>query len=166
MALDADGSLYITDLSNNRIQKLTSDGIVTTVAGGNGEGSANDQLDSPEGLAIDDNGLLYIGDTSNHRVQRLGSNYLEATTLEELTLATNFEPTDADLLRLYITFFNRQPDLGGAKYWLGIRRDGYNLLEISGFMSDSNEFSNNYSGTTDEQYVARSQPLPKGQLAN
>ncbi len=45
-------------------------GAVTTVAGGNGSGSAANQVDSPKGITIDDLGNLYVTERNNHRVQK------------------------------------------------------------------------------------------------
>ena len=44
--------------------------IGVTVAGGNGEGNAANQLDEPEGIFVDNNGLLWIADTRNARIQK------------------------------------------------------------------------------------------------
>jgi DNA-binding beta-propeller fold protein YncE len=43
----------------------------TTVAGGNGNGSANNQLYFPQGLRVSkETGAIYIADTYNNRVTR------------------------------------------------------------------------------------------------
>ncbi|CAF4360507.1 unnamed protein product, partial [Adineta steineri] len=50
----------------------------TTVAGGNGQGSASNQLDTPYGVyVLNKTGALYIADYNNHRVQQwnLGATY-------------------------------------------------------------------------------------------
>ena len=39
------------------------------MSGGNGAGTAADQLDNPLGVAVDAGGDLYIADTDNQRVQ-------------------------------------------------------------------------------------------------
>ncbi|CAF1110837.1 unnamed protein product [Rotaria sordida] len=39
-----------------------------TVAGGNGKGSENNQLDWPHGLYVDDDQTIYVADTDNHRI--------------------------------------------------------------------------------------------------
>ena len=63
--------MYIVDRGNDRIQKWVpgaSEG--TTVAGGNGDGSAANQLSNPRYIALDASGNMYIGDTGNNRIQK------------------------------------------------------------------------------------------------
>lgn len=43
---------------------------VRTLAGGNGKGSASNQLFYPTGIALDPTGDLYVSDMYNHRIQR------------------------------------------------------------------------------------------------
>jgi sugar lactone lactonase YvrE len=65
--------LYIADSKNHRIQRyyLGVTTNVTTVAGGNGPGSGNNQLDTPYGVCVSKKtGAIYIADTINNRVQR------------------------------------------------------------------------------------------------
>jgi ABC-type oligopeptide transport system substrate-binding subunit len=76
LALDADGSLYIADTDNNRIRKVSPDGIITTVAGsghagdaGDGGPAVNATLNLPRGLAVESRGNLYIADTANNKVR-------------------------------------------------------------------------------------------------
>jgi len=80
LAFDANGGLYIADLNNNRIRKITSDGIITTVAGtGIGGGAADGQpatqsaLNHPHDIAIDPEGNLYIADSDNFRIRKVGT---------------------------------------------------------------------------------------------
>lgn len=74
-------------------------------------------------------------------------------SVDDIANHVNFTVQDAEVLRLYVAFFNRQPDLGGATYWVGVRQDGASLEDISGFFTGSQEFANNYDGTTDEQFL-------------
>ncbi len=65
--------LYIADSNNHRIQRyyLGVTTNVTTVAGGNGPGSGNNQLDTPYDVCVSKKtGDIYIADTLNNRVQR------------------------------------------------------------------------------------------------
>src|SRR5207245_5079667 len=77
--VDAAGNVYIADVSNNRIRKVSADGIISTVAGngtkgfsGDGGPATNAQL-APfglhQGLAVDSAGNLYIADVANHRIR-------------------------------------------------------------------------------------------------
>ena len=68
LAFDAAGNLYIVDGGNNRIRKIDTQGIITTVAGTGRAGAAGDngpataaELSTIGGLAIDADGSLYIG---------------------------------------------------------------------------------------------------------
>ncbi|MBC8298965.1 MAG: NHL repeat-containing protein [Pelagibacterales bacterium] len=55
----------------------------TTLAGGNGEGSASNQLSHPTGIALDASGNLYIADTNNHRIQKWTPGATEGITVAE-----------------------------------------------------------------------------------
>ncbi|MBZ5600801.1 MAG: hypothetical protein LAO79_00675 [Acidobacteriia bacterium] len=74
---DAAGNLYVSD-STNRIRKVNTSGVISTVAGVGGTGAAGDggpalsaQLSTPTGVALDGAGNLYIGDTFNNRVRKV-----------------------------------------------------------------------------------------------
>jgi len=78
LAMDASGNLYIADQANQRIRKVTPDGIIHTVAGngqpgfsGDGGLAAGAQLNWPTGLAVDAAGNLYVADTINFRVRKI-----------------------------------------------------------------------------------------------
>ena len=62
--MDASGNLYIADTGNNRIRKVSPNGIITTVAG-NGTPAI---LNAPTGIAVSASGNLYIADTRNNRI--------------------------------------------------------------------------------------------------
>src|SRR5690606_11846156 len=71
-----DGSLYIADTGNHAVRRVTPDGVITTVAGGNGSGFTGDggpageaRLSGPEGVAGGPMGEVFIADTVNHRVR-------------------------------------------------------------------------------------------------
>nr|ACD54714.1 NHL repeat containing hypothetical protein RRC374-like protein [Adineta vaga] len=65
--------LYIADASNHRIQRyyLGSTINITTVAGGYGLGTGNQQLNTPYSVCVSKKtGDIYIADTFNNRIQR------------------------------------------------------------------------------------------------
>jgi len=74
VALDTLGNLYISDMGNNRIRKVTkSTGLMTTIIGsgviGTVVGSAlSTQMYYPDCIAADRFGNLYIADGNNNRV--------------------------------------------------------------------------------------------------
>ena len=84
MALDAAGNLYIADCNNNRIRKVDTNGIITTVAGshgysGDGGAATNASLNYPHGVALDAPGNLYIADAYNERIRKVDTNGIITT---------------------------------------------------------------------------------------
>ena len=78
VAVDEAGNVYVADASNNAIRKVTSAGVVTTVAGGGAAGSTDGtgtaaRLDEPRGVAIDVTGTLYVADYDNHLIRKITS---------------------------------------------------------------------------------------------
>ena len=78
LARDATGNLYITDLNNQRIRRVTPDGTITTIAGNGTAGWSGDdgpatsaQINTPYGVAIDGSGNLFIADTNNHAIRKV-----------------------------------------------------------------------------------------------
>jgi sugar lactone lactonase YvrE len=76
VALDAIGNLYIADANNNRIRKVTPNGVISTCAGTGTPGFSGDggpanlaQLNGPLAVAFDQVGNLYIADMWNYRVR-------------------------------------------------------------------------------------------------
>jgi uncharacterized protein (TIGR03437 family) len=78
IALDSQGYLYICDTINNRIRKLSPDGIITTIAGlgnpgyfGDGGPATGALLYFPHGIVVDASGNVYFSDTGNNIVREL-----------------------------------------------------------------------------------------------
>jgi secreted PhoX family phosphatase len=75
IALDTSGNVFVTDQDNQTIRKITSAGVVTTIAGTagvtgstNGIGSAA-RFNSPKGIAVDTAGNLFVTDQANHTIR-------------------------------------------------------------------------------------------------
>ena len=78
--LDAEGNLYIADRGNNRIRKVDSQGIITTVAGDGTHFFSGDygpatraSLAYPTDVVADGRGNLYIADRNNNRIRKVNS---------------------------------------------------------------------------------------------
>ncbi len=68
LAVGPDGSVYVADTWNNRIQKFTSDGEFVTMWGEFGAAETPYHFWGPRGVAVDDQGRVYVTDTGNKRV--------------------------------------------------------------------------------------------------
>ena len=78
VATDGGGNLFIADSLDERIRKVTPDGIITTVAGtgergfsGDGGAATRARLGFPSGLAVDPDGNLYIAERLNQRIRKV-----------------------------------------------------------------------------------------------
>ncbi|MEU6811672.1 RICIN domain-containing protein [Streptomyces sp. NPDC046831] len=86
VVVDGAGNLYIADLGNHRIRKVTADGNISTVAGTGVAGFSGDdgpavsaKLNNPVGVAVDSAGTLYVCDYGNHRVRKVAADGVIST---------------------------------------------------------------------------------------
>src|SRR5207248_8179697 len=86
VAVDSVGNIFVADLGNNTIRKITLVGtnwIVSAVAGSAGQQGSDDgigsaaQFHSPAGVAVDGAGNIYVTDSGNNTIREvtpLGTN--------------------------------------------------------------------------------------------
>jgi sugar lactone lactonase YvrE len=108
VAFDASRNLYIADYGNNRIRKVDTNGIITTVAGngsatyaGDGGAATNASLSAPNGVALDVFGNLYIADSGNERIRKVGMNGIITTVLGNGTIGYSGDGGAATSAALY-----------------------------------------------------------------
>jgi sugar lactone lactonase YvrE len=83
LAVDARGNIFVADTLNNRIRRISPEGMVTTVAGsGPGtvygfDGALEDgpadvaRFNDPSDVAVDAAGILYVTDRLNHVIRKI-----------------------------------------------------------------------------------------------
>jgi uncharacterized protein (TIGR03437 family) len=78
VALDAAGNLYIADAYNNRIRKVSQNGVIATVAGtgisgavADGQSAVSAPLGLIFGVAVDANGVLFFSDENHNCVWKV-----------------------------------------------------------------------------------------------
>ncbi|MEO8097164.1 MAG: hypothetical protein ABI811_05640 [Acidobacteriota bacterium] len=97
LVVDSTGNLFICDLANNRIRKVTG-GAISTVA----------SIPGPTGIAVDPGGILYVSQSAAHTIRKVlpdGTNTIFAGTGTagysadggQATLAGLFQPSGVEL---------------------------------------------------------------------
>ena len=77
LTVDASSNLYVADTNNHTLRKITSGGVVTTLAGfpgstGSADGSGSvARFNFPRGITLDGSGNLYVADTNNHTIRKV-----------------------------------------------------------------------------------------------
>jgi sugar lactone lactonase YvrE len=79
VARDSAGNLYIADMNNNRVRKVTPNGQISTFAGNGSTSFSGDNgpataaaLNNPYGVAVGPDGYVYIADLGNNRIRKVG----------------------------------------------------------------------------------------------
>jgi len=76
VAFDAQGNAYVADLGNNIIRKITTAGVVSTLAGNGLNGYVDGpaltaEFSSPSGIAVDSKGTVYVADRGNNIIREV-----------------------------------------------------------------------------------------------
>lgn len=106
-AVDISGNLFIADTFNNRIRKVGTNGIITTVAGngvggysGDGGQATNAELNEPEFVAVDTSDNLFFTDSANNLIRKVDTNGIITTVAGNGTAGysgDNGQATNAEL---------------------------------------------------------------------
>ena len=84
VAVDRDGSVVVADHNNRAIRRISPDGTVTTIAGGNGRGVRDGPADTaqfagPADVAIAPDGSIYVADSYGHRIRKIAPDGIVTT---------------------------------------------------------------------------------------
>jgi sugar lactone lactonase YvrE len=79
LSVDTAGNVFVADRGNHTIRKVTSAGVVTTLAGQAGSAGSTDgtgsaaRFNQPNGISVDTAGNVYVGDIYNHTIRKVTS---------------------------------------------------------------------------------------------
>lgn len=84
--IDSFGNIYVAETNGCRIRKITSAGVVSTIAGNGGTAvsdgiGTNAGINKPEGLGVDNQGNLYIADTKGRYIRHMNLSTGMVTTI-------------------------------------------------------------------------------------
>lgn len=82
----SDGAVYVPESGNDRIRRVSAEGVVTTIGGtgergysGDGGPALDATFNTPYGVVVDDEGDVFVADTGNHAVRRIGTDGIVTT---------------------------------------------------------------------------------------
>ena len=103
VAVDGAGNVYVADGQNQRIRKVTTAGVVSTLAGSgepfsggfaDGAGSSA-RFALPLGVSVDGAGNVYVADAFNHRIRKITPGGVVSTLAGSTPGSVNGDGTDA-----------------------------------------------------------------------
>ncbi|MDL1984383.1 MAG: hypothetical protein LWX54_09395 [Deltaproteobacteria bacterium] len=141
VAVDAAGSIFISDLRNNRIRKVDASGIITTVVGTGNWGSGGDggpateaQLDWPRGIAVDAVGNIFIADSNNNRIRKVDASGIITTVAGTGTYGSSGDGGPATDAQLYYPY-DVAVDAVGSIFIADSHNNRIRKVDVSGIIT-------------------------------
>jgi hypothetical protein len=130
--------------------------------------AGNDSLDGGAGFDL----ATYNASRANYTITKASSSFnvadktgatgvdtavnIERLVFTDATVALDIHGVAGQAYRIYQAAFNRTPDNGGLKYWIGIMDNGVPLTSVSAGFIGSAEFQNLYgTNPTNELFVTK-----------
>jgi hypothetical protein len=106
MTVDKAGNIFIADINNNAIRKITPDGLVSTFAGGtygnaNGIGTAA-QFSGPSDIEMDKNGDFYVVEGYGNRIRKITESGEVTNFAGSLVSESGYVNAQGDESRFYV----------------------------------------------------------------
>ena len=84
LTIDASGNLFITEIGNHKIRKITSGAVVSTFAGSGSAGATNGtgtaaSFNGPTGVVLDASNNLFVSDFFNYKIRKITSGAVVST---------------------------------------------------------------------------------------
>jgi len=103
ITIDKNDNIYVVDLLNNAIRKITPDGMVSTFAGGGAAGSKDStgtfaSFNQPQSICVDAHNNLYVVDLGNRKIRKIDE------AAQVTSFAGSGEPGFKDDSAAYATF--------------------------------------------------------------
>ncbi|EFC46776.1 predicted protein [Naegleria gruberi] len=106
ISLNSEGEVYIADLSNHRIRKVSKSGIISTIAGLGAAGyidnvlATESQLNAPKGVVVAPSGEVFIADSNNNKVRKISTSGIISTIAGGGSIGLTAETQLATLTKL------------------------------------------------------------------
>ena len=142
IALGPDGATYFSDGNNNRVRRITADGLIQTVAGTGGSGFSGDggpaaaaQLSHPTGLKFDAAGNLYIADSGFGHVRKIDPSGTITTVAGNGTFGGNLPANGVMATSVALNVRTLAIDAAGNLYVAGFPSAQVWKVDLAGVLS-------------------------------
>ncbi|RAU81966.1 NHL domain-containing protein [Pontibacter arcticus] len=86
VAVDASGNIYFAEYQAHKIRKISTDGIISTIAGtgvngstGDGGQAVNAQISGPIGITLDNSGNIYFAEYQSNKIRKISTSGIITT---------------------------------------------------------------------------------------